>query len=95
MSFYIGQRVKKVRGGVNEGLTGTVAGTDYGCPFGLTLAVHVDSSCTVHRILGKSHVIRAGEIAWGKHENFEPILPPGLESPAEIAALYEPEDAIA
>ena len=88
-AFYVGQRVRKVGGDWNIGMTGVVAEIDPNDPFGYTLGVILDGHaiCEMNGRLS----IEIGFIGFGAPEHFEPILPPGLESDAEIDALYEPE----
>lgn len=80
-AFYIGQRVRVAR-----------------C-YNPDLMHYVGIETTiVGRMFGEWVLPLKGPVAGdvtAPSECLEPTIPPGLESPAEIAALYEPEDAIA
>ncbi len=84
-AFYIGQRVRVVAADRQPeyiGMTGTV----------IELRVMAAAAAPVS---GMTEGLRArmddGKTKRGPYDCFEPILPPGLESDAEIDALYEPE----
>lgn len=90
--FFIGQRIKKSRGGINEGATARIS--DKPLPaidrlFGLDLVVVIDEdgvSCD------GTHV-KAGTHCTTFEDEWEPILDPGAQ-PSEFKSLHELLDSL-
>ncbi|KRD71411.1 hypothetical protein [Lysobacter sp. Root96] len=95
-AFYITQRVRKVRGNRNVGATGTVAEFDPRDPIGATLGVRHDMAMgCVDVFFQEIGQMAAGTLVWGSPDDYEPILPAGLEDPERVASLYElPTDEV-
>lgn len=85
--FYIGQQIKKTRGENNLGATATVSGFDHDYADSLVMQVVAHEPWTSRD--GVVHA--AGTEGWTDPANWEPLVPPGLESLQEINALYEPQ----
>lgn len=90
-AFYVGQKVKKVRGKCGIGITGTVTSspakrTDLP---GDRIDVLLDAPTFNERGI----FFAVGEETATPPELWEPIIPPGLESIEEINALWETEPA--
>lgn len=71
--FFLGQRVKKVRGELDIGNTGRVTGLDALCPFGWDILVVWDHAGPCD----DGSIAPAGEDAWTRSECLEPIQPSG------------------
>lgn len=100
--FFVGQRVKKVRGDTNVGLTGRVIGTRF-IPAGTTgvypggflwraaeasdLQVEYDTASRN----ADGQVFPAGVMACGQSVNFEPIQPEGMKPVSWHECLWKPE----
>ena len=70
--LFIGQRVKKVSGKDNVGVTVTIIKLDPDCILGFTLLILSDSPMHVTRALtGYRSLSSEG---WGRPENWEPII---------------------
>lgn len=93
-AFYVGQKVRKVRGTGNIGLTGTVSGFDQSQSDGCTISWRLDTEFIGMQMNGKKVSIPAGSEAWDNPHHLEPILPAGLESLDRINELYEPEPEV-
>lgn len=94
-AFYIGQKIKKVRGPANLGLTAVVV--EFGShPFspGTDMRVRADRQVEAVNIFDRStRIAPAGSEGWTRSALWEPIIPDGLESLEEINALWTPEPA--
>jgi hypothetical protein len=88
-AFYLGQRVRKARGELCVGWTGTVAGVDPMDPRGLGVRMDIGGLGISHR--DRPRAFGAGEILWGYPDEFEPITPDGMEPITETLALWLPE----
>lgn len=71
--FFVGQRVKKVRGKLDIGNTGRVTALDALCPFGWDVRVVWDHAGPCD----DGSIAPAGEAVWMRSELLEPILPDG------------------
>lgn len=105
MKFWIGQRIKKVRGERNVGSIGVVeALCDY--PAGTVVQFKDASPARLDRHIDLKVVMLTPWIARhsGKMQpvgskcvtnsgDWEPELPPGLESPSDALELWEPDPA--
>ena len=83
--FFVGQRVKKVRGEYNVGLTGVITSVDNEDEIDIEVAV--DASC-VGTCEGIPMTFMAGEKVWWPSHLWEPILPEGAQ-PSEFTTLAE------
>lgn len=72
-TFFVGQRVKKVRGKLDIGNTGRVTDLDALCPFGWDIRVVWDHAGPCD----DGSIAPAGEAVWTRSECLEPILPDG------------------
>lgn len=91
-TFYLTQRVRKARGNRNVGITGAVAAFDPNDPIGCTLGVRHDVAVDGFNVRLEDPVrMAAGELVWGSPDDYEPIVPGGLEAPEQIASLFEPD----
>lgn len=77
--FFVGQRVKKVRGEDDVGLTGVIVDLDPGCVLGHTLLIRGDRPMRVRGGLFREDRGTMLE-AWGRPEHWEPIINLGLEA---------------
>lgn len=89
--FHIGQRVKKVRGDRNIGLTGVVVGLDYVSP-GLSYSklvggvISLTEACDIQVVIDSSWRNVDGLLfpkhapAYSRAEYFEPIAPDGAKA---------------
>lgn len=105
--FYPGQRVRRKNEGPNAGLTGTVYSLlriEPGVPFqhpvtGVLVKqsrfsdIQVFFDAPYWTVLGDQRP--ANVLAMGRTEQFEPLLPDGLETLDEVQALWEPEPCVA
>jgi hypothetical protein len=103
--FYVGQRVKKVRGDRNIGLTGVVVGNAFfagghhahhpSYPFGFELISPSDLQVLFdgnwEGVVGG--YFSAGDVAFCDAHNFEPIQPSGAQ-PSEFTTLHELLDSL-
>lgn len=78
-AFFVGQRVKKVRGNVGVGITGRVVSLDASEYNNADLIVRIDAA--VVNLSGD--VFAPGECCGVKRAQWEPILPSG-HRPAEL-----------
>ena len=90
-AFYVGQRVRKVRGLLNIGMEGIVAALNPQRSNGRTVATVYPFAAYGANQRGMVREVPAGTLLWANPNDLEPIIPEGLESLAEINALYEPE----
>lgn len=94
-AFYIGQRVKKVRGN-SIGVTATVVTLAYNAITQSDMQVRVDQSAVATNVIFHYQITRpAGTVGWAQSHQWELIIPDGLESLEEINALYEPQGVTA
>lgn len=87
--LYIGQRVKKVRGRYcigTEGVVDTLSSMFRRHDITLVIATGAE---------GGGERFDPGDVVCAQRSQWEPTLAPGLESPAEIAALFEPSPEVA
>lgn len=92
-AFYIGQRLRKVRGVWNIGMECVVVAFDPNDPEGMTLGVVFDQRC-VGEMCGILTAVAPGEVGYGYPGDFEPVNPPGLESPERITELFQPSPEV-
>lgn len=101
--FFIGCRVKKVRGTVNVGLEGVVVGLDVIKPNTMVPSeisgfnfVSVDEGSDIQLYYFTESVSSngtrwpSGTTAYGKSENFEPIIPEGMKPVEWSDCLWQP-----
>lgn len=77
--FFVGQRVKKVRGKTGVGAIGTIIKIDPDCIIGLTLLIRFDNPMYVTRVLTGERIFSLE--GWGQPQDWEPIL--GAHEPCE------------
>lgn len=92
--FYVGQPIKKCRGEMNIGVTAVVVAFHTFMPHGHTMQVRVTSPAT-QVLFGEYCAAPVGTECLADPDDWEPIIPEGLESLEEINALYEPQSETA
>lgn len=80
VKFFVGCKVKKVRGKRNLGKTGRILFIDSNCIQGLNLEIAMDSPWIDNDDETRSIL----NLGWGKPEQWEPILPEG-HKPSEYS----------
>lgn len=105
--FKIGQRVKKVRGSSNIGITGVVVGLycmepgsyPNGTPFWENINARLLRSSDVQikmdqswKSTSGSHTYEAATVSYGNSEEWEPIIPDGSAPSTWEECLWQPEE---
>lgn len=86
--FYVGQRVKKVRGN-DPGMTGVVAEIDN--TDSRSLGVRADHDGAGYDSLDCHELYRAGEVVFGYPADFEPLQPERNQTIAWSECVWKPE----
>lgn len=95
--FFVGQRVKKVRGIVNVGSTGTVLALgsfthdDEGHSFAGGMVADMELRHDAPWRNTEGHIQPASATCFGLQDNYEPIVPEGMQPVEWSQCLWQPE----
>lgn len=93
-TFFVGQRVRKVRGENSIGATGVVEGFDHQRSDKYIMKVQLTSSATVsgeYLSFTISRAIGPGESGWARPDDWEAIQYDGMQPAEWSECLWQPE----